>query len=217
MFKLIIIDLDDTIVNYSYANKIAFDLLMEELYKHTKNSSLSVKHKEIKDKLYIDYDNKFIRHDKLLQLKLLCNDIGIKDFCLIQNLYELYEKTYLDNLSINDECFKFLNSCLDNNLKVCIMTNNLLSIQLKVCNKFGLNKFIDALFTSNEFMFEKPHEDCLNYIINYYGYNKNEILVIGDSIENDIQWGKNNGIKTILCDYFSFCNLNKDFFKLYFI
>lgn len=217
MFKLIIIDLDDTIVNYSYANKIAFNLLIEELYKHTKNSSLSVKHKEIKDKLYFDYDNKFIRHDKLLQLKLLCNDIGIKDFCLIQNLYELYEKTYLDNLSINDECFKFLNSCLDNNLKVCIMTNNLLSIQLKVCNKFGLNKLIDALFTSNEFMFEKPHEDCLNYIINYYGYNKNEILIIGDSIENDIQWGKNNGIKTILCDYSSFYNLNKDFFKLYFI
>lgn len=176
---------------------------MEELYKYSKNSSLSVKHKEIKDKLYIDYDNNFIRHDKLLQLKLLCNDIGIKDFCLIQNLYELYEKTYLDNLSIHDECFRFLNSCLDNNLKVC--------------NRFGLNKFIDALFTSNEFTFEKPHEDCLKYIINYYGYNKNEILIIGDSIENDIQWGKNNGIKTILCDYFSFYNLNKDFFKLYFI
>lgn len=200
MFKLIIIDLDDTIVNYTYANKMAFDLLLKELSVISNHTIqyLVEKHKEIKHKLYQSYDKQFIRHDKLLQLKLLCNNLGIRDIKIIQNLYDKYETNYLDNLTLYDKCFEFLNLCMNKGIKVSIMTNNLLPIQLKVCNKFGLN--IDTLFTSNEFIFEKPHEDCLNYIINYYGYNKSNILIIGDSIENDINWGKNNDVKTFLCD-----------------
>lgn len=202
MFKLIIIDLDDTIINYTYANQIAFDLLIKELAHISNYTSeyLIEKHKEIKHNLYQTYDKQFIRHDKLLQLKLLCNLLCIKDIRIIQDLYTIYENNYLDNLKLHDNCLEFFNLCMNNGVKISIMTNNLLSIQLKVCNKFNLNKFIDTLFTSNEFMFEKPHEDCLTYIINYYGYDKKDILIIGDSIENDIQWGMNNGIKTFLCD-----------------
>lgn len=202
MFKLIIIDLDDTIVNYTYANKIAFDLLINNisvLSKHTYDYLIN-KHKEIKQMLYQKYDKQFIRHDKLLQLKLLCNNLGIKNSKVIQDIYDSYETNYLNNLKLHDNCLEFLNLCMNNDIKVCIMTNNLLSIQLKVCNKFDLNIYVDALFTSNEFMFEKPHEDCLNYIIDYYGYDKNDIIIIGDSIENDILWGSNNKIKTFLCN-----------------
>lgn len=202
MLKLIIIDLDDTIINYTEANHIAFNLLIQticNLYNKNYNYVLET-HKNIKNKLYKIYENQCYRHDKLLQLKLLCNELSINDMNTIYKLYKLYETTYLNNIKLHDKCIDFLELCKNKNIKICIMTNNLLSIQLKVCDKFNLNKYIDMMFTSNEFIYEKPNKEPLDYILNYYNVTNDNVIIIGDSLESDIKWGTDNNIKTILCD-----------------
>ena len=202
MLKLVIIDLDDTIINYTEAHNIAFDILIQQITKYSTCDYATIiqKHKDVKSKLYNQYDKQFIRHDKLLQLKLLCNELHIRDTKIISELYNVYETTYIDNITIHNKCMYFLHLCRNNNIKVSIMTNNLLPIQLKVCNKLNLNELVDAIFTSNEFFYEKPHHECLHYILNYYGCTNDETLIIGDSIENDIKWGQTNDVKSILCD-----------------
>jgi FMN phosphatase YigB (HAD superfamily) len=72
------------------------------------------------------------------------------------------------------------------------------TIQLKVCKKLKIN--VDALFTSNEFMYEKPDIDSLEYIMNFYDVSNNDILIIGDSIATDILWAKNKNVKALICD-----------------
>jgi putative hydrolase of the HAD superfamily len=203
MLKLVIIDLDDTIINYMYAHSIAFDNLMHKIsceFNVDYNTLMNF-HKNIKNKLYIDYDKQFIQHDKLLQLKLLCNELKINDVSKILELYELYETSYLSNLSLHENCIDFFKFCNSNNIRIAIMTNNTLHIQLKVCNKFNISKYIDFVLTSNEFLYEKPHTECLQYILNKYNVKNDEVLIIGDSELNDIQWGINNNIKTFLCDH----------------
>ena len=202
MLKLIIIDLDDTIINYTEAHNIAFNLLIQticNLYNKSYDYVLET-HKNIKNKLYKIYDKQCYRHDKLLQLKMLCNELLVKDMNNIYKLYKLYETTYLNKIKLHDNCIDFLELCKNKNIKICIMTNNLLSIQLKVCEKLNLNSYIDMLFTSNEFIYEKPDKECLDYILNYYNVYKENVIIIGDSIESDIKWGKENNIKTILCN-----------------
>jgi HAD superfamily hydrolase (TIGR01549 family) len=202
MLKLVIIDLDDTIINYSQANSIAFQNLFNELQKlsNTKYEDIIRFHKDIKNNLNILYNNQFICHDKLLQIKLLCNRLKINDIIVMSNLYDIYEKTFLDTIKLHHKCCEFLQLCKTKNIKVCIITNNLLHIQLKVFEKLNLNYLVDTMFTSNEFFYEKPHKESLEYILNHYEVSKNETIIIGDSIANDIAWGEINGINTILCD-----------------
>lgn len=202
MLKLIILDLDDTIINYSHAHTIAFEKMIYTLSKICKLSTdhINNMYKQLKTQLYQQYDNQFIRHDKLLQIKLLCNKLKINNINKIFTIYNAYENDYLSNLYVFENCIQFLNICKELNITTCIMSNNLLHVQLKVCNKFKLHNYVDALFTSNEFYYEKPHEECLKYILNYYDVQNHEVMIIGDSVTNDIEWGKNNNIKTILCD-----------------
>jgi HAD superfamily hydrolase (TIGR01549 family) len=200
MKKLIIIDLDDTIVNYKYAHSVAFDLVIATIVNETLLSKEDIleSYKAIKEKLYKLYDNKYNRHDKLLQIKLLCNELKIKN---VATIYKLYEETYLDNIKLHDDCIEFLQLCKSKNIKVAIMSNNLLYIQVKVCAKLNLYQYINNLFTSHEFIYEKPDNEPLEYILDYYKVTKDEVIIIGDSLENDIEWGKKNNIKTILCDH----------------
>lgn len=205
MLKLIILDLDDTIINYTYANTIAFNTLIDTISDNIKmnNDEIINIHKKIKKNLYKIYDNQFVRHDKLLQIKLLCNELKINSLCDILELYQLYENTYLNNISLHEKCIEFLEICNKKNIKTVILSNNLLDIQLKVCNKLGLDNYINSLFTSHEFFYEKPDNESLMYILNYYNVKNQEVIIIGDSIKNDIQLGINNNIKTILCDNIS--------------
>jgi len=202
MLKLIIIDLDDTIINYSYAHSIAFAKLINAISIYSKLSEdlLIETYKSIKKNLHTTYDNKYTRHDKLLQIKLLCNTLKISNIKIITEFHNLYESEYVNNISLQSNCTEFLNFCKNNKIKVSIMTNNLLNIQMKVCNKLELYNYIDNLFTSNEFIYEKPHHESLKYILEYYNVNKDEVIIIGDSIECDIAFGKNNDIQTIYYD-----------------
>jgi HAD superfamily hydrolase (TIGR01549 family) len=203
MLKLVIIDLDDTIINYTYAHRIAFEKLIQAISNEIKMTFNDIKtiYTVIKEKLYKDYDKQFVRHDKLLQLKLVCNKLNLTNIATIFKLYELYETTYLKNINLYENCTKFLDICNNKGCKVAIMTNNLLHIQLKVCTKLDLHKYIDSVFTSNEFIYEKPDKGCLQYILDHYDVSNDEVIIIGDSIINDIQWGIENNIKTILCDH----------------
>ena len=203
MLKLVIIDLDDTIVNYTFAHSIAFDTLLQAISTEVNMSYNEINniHTTVKHKLYQDYDKQFIRHDKLLQLKLLCNQLKLTNVATILKLYNLYETTYLKNINLCENCTDFLDFCKNKGFKVAIMTNNLLHIQLKVCTQLNLHHYIDAVFTSNEFLYEKPDKECLHYILKHYNVSNDEVIIIGDSIINDIQWGIKNNIKTFLCDH----------------
>ena len=210
MYKLLIIDLDDTIVNYTSAHKTAFDNAINYISEQCNYQVEDIisTHTRVKKELYEKYDKRYNRHDKFLQFKLLCNQLKITHMATIQKIYEIYENTYLNNIKLHENCIEFLQLCNSKNMVLCIMSNNLLDIQLKVCIKLELDKFINGnqgctLFTSHEFTYEKPHEEPLEYILNYYNVKKEEVLIVGDSISNDIDWGVKNNIATFLCDHTS--------------
>ena len=198
--KVIILDFDDTLINYSEAHTISFNNLlniMSTIHNINKNHIYDI-YSFIKKNLYKLHDGKYNRHDKLLQIKLMCNELKIKDS---YKYYKIYKNKYKENIKLYDDCIPFFERCNKNNIKLCIMTNNLLEIQLELYEKFKLDQYIDMIFTSNEFCFEKPHIESLKYIMEYYKiYNKNDIVIIGDS-DTDIKYGTLNGVKSLLCNH----------------
>ena len=43
----------------------------------------------------------------------------------------------------------------------------------------------------------KPHAPILDYCLEYFGLNKEEVILIGDNLETDISLGTNHGVETI--------------------
>lgn len=77
------------------------------------------------------------------------------------------------------------------------MTNNLLSIQLKVFEKFKLYTLVTTMLTSHEFTYEKPDPESLKYILQEFNIQPDETIVIGDSM-TDITWGETCNLRSIL-------------------
>ena len=65
----------------------------------------------------------------------------------------------------------------------------------------GLDKIFDGVFISDEVGVDKPHKEFFDKVFEAIGdYKLDEMVIIGDSVPNDMQGGTNAGIHTILFD-----------------
>ena len=81
------------------------------------------------------------------------------------------------------------------------VTNGTAIAQHKKLALSGLDKIFDGVFISDEVGVDKPHKEFFDKVFETIGdYKKDEVVIIGDSVPNDMQGGTNAGIHTILFD-----------------
>ena len=68
-------------------------------------------------------------------------------------------------------------------------------IQIKKLEKLNADKFIDFLVTSEEVGFEKPNKEIFELALKKMNLEKDQVIMIGDSLEKDVIGAKNFGIK----------------------
>ncbi len=79
----------------------------------------------------------------------------------------------------------------------CAVTNGTKTAQNLKLKNSGLVQLLDHIFISEEMGIEKPGIGFFNKVFDVIGdYAKDEILIVGDSLTSDIQGGNNAGIKT---------------------
>lgn len=92
---------------------------------------------------------------------------------------------------------------LNGKLLQCIVSNGTKTAQYKKLSISGLMPLMDRLFISDEIGFEKPTKEFFAPVFAAYPDIKpDEMLIVGDSLTSDIQGGVNVGIKT--------CRFNPD-------
>lgn len=180
--KLIICDFDDTIVDYTTAHKLALDAAFESIC--LPMELLKKEHSLAKKYLYETFPNMFVRHDKLLQFKIMFERLGVSDPMKVYDAYLVYEKEYLEKIAYRPGMKQFIE---ESRVPIVVMTNNTLEIQIKVIKKLDMK--VAEIFTSNEFFYEKPDSVSLGHILEKYNVEPSEALVIGDS-QSDADWAK---------------------------
>ena len=81
------------------------------------------------------------------------------------------------------------------------VSNGTLVAQKKKLENSGLNRLLDGAFISDEIGVEKPGVAFFHAVWEKIGtYNREEVLIVGDSLTSDIQGGNNAGI---LCCWFN--------------
>lgn len=90
------------------------------------------------------------------------------------------------------------------------VTNGTLTAQKRKLALSELDRLLDAAFISDEIGFEKPNAGFFEYVLEKIsergGFKKDEIMIVGDSLTSDMQGGNNVGI--ICCWYNPYGNKN---------
>lgn len=196
MIKHIFFDLDDTIFDFKKAERIALKNTLIELNIDPTDNILS-RYSEIN-----------VAQWKLMEIgKLTREEVKVRRYQLLFDEYKINasaEKAtsiYEEKLKIGhyfiDGAEQMLES-LYNKYNLYLVSNGATAVQNSRLDSSNIRKHFKDIFISQEIGYDKPSKQffdiCFSTITNF---NKNEAVIVGDSLSSDIQGGINAEIKTI--------------------
>ena len=206
-YKLVLIDLDDTLFDYPKTEKTAFRNTFEELGFFVESELGNAKKEEIYEKIKDRYKDVNLQLWKDLEkgavdkdrLKVVRFEKIIEEFDLKYNPYKMSE-LYLKKLGegiFPFEAAEKLCKYLHSKYKVGIVTNGIKEVQHSRIENSKIAKYIDKIIISDEVGVNKPDKRIFEYAMNYFEImDKSEVIMIGDSLGADIKGGQNAGIDT---------------------
>ncbi|MEM4259738.1 MAG: HAD family hydrolase [Candidatus Woesearchaeota archaeon] len=116
----------------------------------------------------------------------------------VSTLEKIYKKSYSYHAPF-PEVLKELRF-LKKKYKLGLITNTDYENFNKLCAKYKIEKFFDVIIPSFSVGIMKPNPKIFELMVNKLGINKKDIVMVGDSLEDDIRGAENIGIRGILID-----------------
>lgn len=206
--KVLLWDLDGTIIDShkSVENSLLYcfkKLGIEEQY----NMDLVKDYYDINVNYWKNLGIKYKTIDEVLKLRFIefFNKYNIDKDPLEASNY--YEEEAGRTIYPFGNIFEILND-LKKYTKMYATTNGKSYVQRNKLINCNIINVFDAIFISENIGFNKPDTRYFEKVLDYIGdYKKNEILMIGDSLESDIAGSNNIGIK---CCWFNQTNKIQD-------
>lgn len=197
MFKWLLFDADNTLLDFSRASKNALWKTLQDNGRECNDGIFAV-YKHVNAKVWAEFEQGKISALVLRKRRFewFFKEIGEKDLAPGR-----FNEAYLENviaLSVTYKGVPEMLSQLKKDYKLSIVTNGLKEVQRPRFERLQLLPFFDSVVVSDEIGVAKPHVDYFNHV--YESINnpppKEEILIVGDNLKSDIQGGLNFGIKT---------------------
>ena len=206
-YKHLFFDLDHTIWDFDANSRQT----LEEMY-----HSLQLKERGVhdfdlfhkcyllhNDKLWERYRNGFIKVDELRwkRMWLTLLDFKIGDESLARKMDVLF----LDSLPTRRLLFPYtleiLGYLTGKGYNLHMITNGFEKTQHSKLTNAGLDGYFKEVITSEGSNSLKPHKEIFEYAFQVTGAQKKESIMIGDSLEADIQGGINAGIDQVYVNH----------------
>ncbi|HHP1253340.1 YjjG family noncanonical pyrimidine nucleotidase [Staphylococcus argenteus] len=202
-YKNILIDFDDTIVDFYDAEEWAFHY-MANLFDHKATDLVFLEFKKINHQHWEAFQQnkltksevlsqRFVNYFKRHQMEI---DGHRADILFRNGLAEAKIKYFDQTLETIIE--------LSENHNLYIVTNGVTETQKRRLNQTPLHKYFKNIYISEETGHQKPSPEFFNYVFNDIGESERESsIIVGDSLTSDILGGINAGIATC---WFNFRN-----------
>lgn len=196
MYKIILIDIDDTIFDFKLGEaKALINTLNKFNIKYDDN--LLKKFSDINEKYFQLYAKNEMtreqfhkaRFDDLLYISKSYNDpIEVNKFYL-ENLAQQCE--FVDGAK---DVIQYLND----KYVLCIASNGKYEVQKQRLELAKIDKYFSKIYVSSQIGFNKPDKRFFDYIFNDLSeYKKSDFIIIGDREDSDILGAINSGIDSI--------------------
>lgn len=200
--KVILWDVDGTLLDFKAQEKSALEYLFNFFNLGDFTLEMLENYHQINNKYWL-----LLEHGKMSKEEIL-----VKRFEEFFDKYhinfnpntfnEKYQNSLGETIVFCDDSYNLVKK-LKGKVKQFATTNGSLIAQNKKLNKSGFIHLLDGVFISDLIGVNKPNVEFFDYVFKRIEkVSKDEIIIIGDSLNSDMQGGINAGIKT--------CWYNKD-------
>ena len=194
-FEYLFFDADNTLWDFNLSEKFALFKVITENKIEYDPQHLEAYHR-VKKACWHNFENGNLSAADLKskRFELFCNEFDFKIDA------EQMGKSYLQYLSSTDFMIPGALSLLDRfarRHKLVLVTNGIKEVQRRRISNTGLERYFESIVISDEIGVAKPHTDFFDFAFEQVGSpGKEEVLMIGDSLNSDIRGGNNYGITT---------------------
>ncbi len=206
-YQHLFFDLDHTIWDFEANSRVT----LSEIYKNFSLGEKGVGDFDLflknyllhNDKLWDRYRKGYIKVDELRwkRMWLTLLDFKIADEALAREM----GTTFLEMLPGRNLLFPYAKEILaylnDKNYALHLITNGFEKTQHSKLQNAGLHSFFREVITSEGSNSIKPNREIFEYALKKTGAGKNESIMIGDSVEVDIQGAKDAGIDQVFVNH----------------
>ena len=194
-YKTLLFDVDDTLLDFQKAEKMALRMLFEEKGIPL-TSEVEVQYKTINKSLWDAFEEGKMNRDEVVNTRfsILFKEYGEEvDGILFENNYRSYLE---EGNQLIQGAFEFI-SQIQSEYDLYIVTNGISKTQDKRLRNAGLHTLFQDVFVSEDTGFQKPMKEYFDYVFERIpNFAPEEGLIIGDSLSADIKGGYVAGIDT---------------------
>lgn len=196
MIKTVLFDLDDTILDFNMSEKIAIIKTFESFgYDVTDEMILKYSQYNISQWKRLELGEISREEVKVNRFKLLFDDLGLD--LSPKKTTSVYEENLAKGHYFVKGAEEMLNS-IYKDYDLYLVSNGAKKVQEGRMSTANISHCFKDIFISEVVGYEKPNVEFFNYVFSKIkDFNRDETVIIGDSLTSDILGGKNAKIKTV--------------------
>ena len=196
MVKNILLDLDDTLLDFKKAEAIAIRDAFVDLGIEPSDENVAL-YSKINRSCWAKLELGEYTRDEVLHKRfdMLFSHLGIKgDSHEAQKIYE----RNLSKGAFYLPGAKELLDALFGKYNLYLATNGIVNVQTPRIESSGIGKYFADIFVSEKIGYNKPDKRFFNEVFaKIEGFDPDETIIVGDGLESDIKGGLGAGIKTV--------------------
>ena len=201
MIKVILWDIDATLLDFLAAEKAAIRFCFEKHGLGTCTDEMLARYTVINKRYW-----EMLERGEMSKPEILVNRFkeffateGIETDCA-KEFNETYQVALGDTICFRDHGYELVDK-LQGSYRQFAVTNGTFVAQERKLRKSGLGEMMEEAFISDLIGFEKPSIEFFDFVFEKIGrYEKDEVIIVGDSLTSDMQGGNNAGI---LCCWYN--------------
>lgn len=197
MYKYILWDLDNTIMDFEYSQNCAIRALFKKYNLGECSDEMLKVYTDINHKYWAALERGEVEKNKMLvdRFSDFFNIYGLDTSCC-KDFNDDYQVTLGDYVQFMPGAKEVLFALKDKYVHL-LVTNGTKVAQMNKIKTSGIGDFFDRLYISEDVGYEKPAKEFFDYMFeNEKITDKSEFIIIGDSLSSDILGGNNAGIDT---------------------
>ncbi len=196
MKKAILLDLDNTLVDFMKFKAEACEAAVKAMIRH----GLRMERGAAMKKLFQMYNKLGIEEGKIFQ-KFLGEMTGKVDYNILSNAIIAYRKMRFGNLKSYPDVERTLQKLKKKGFKLAIISDApRLKCWLRLAT-IGLTDFFDAVVAYEDTGKKKPHHLPFQKALRKLHCGAKEAIMVGDNLSRDIEGAKKMGIVTVYAAY----------------
>lgn len=196
-FKVILWDIDGTLLNFHMAEKAAIRTLFARFGLGVCTDEMLGRYSIINAGFWKRLETGELTKPQVLRgrFETFFREYGLDTGC-VADFNDAYQLALGDTVCFNSGGLEAVKA-LKGQVRQYAVTNGTLVAQKKKLAASGLDALLDGVFISDEIGIEKPNIGFFEAVWKKIGtFAPDEVLIVGDSLTSDIKGGNNAGIKT---------------------